>query len=83
MQTVTISDSAVALFRLHVERQGGIDVDDSNRTAYRELERAGLVMRGRPFTGDPRYHLTREGFERKAELLPTSPSPSESAAPRR
>jgi hypothetical protein len=69
MQTTTLSESAVALFRLHVERQGRIDVDSTNREAYREMERAGLMLLGRPFTGEPRYHLTREGFERKAELL--------------
>lgn len=64
-----LSDSALALFRLHVARQGKVDVDDSNRNAYRELERAGLVLNCRPFAGNQLYSLTREGFERKAELL--------------
>jgi hypothetical protein len=65
----TLSESALALFRLHVERQGRIDVDDANREAYRELERAGLVMNCRPFTGNQLYSLTREGFERKLEQI--------------
>jgi hypothetical protein len=73
-----LSDSARPPFRLHVERQGDIDVDDSNREAYRELERAGLVMNGRPFVGNKLCSLTREGFERKAELL-SVPSPAVSA----
>jgi hypothetical protein len=68
-EPVTLSESAIALFRLHVERQGDIDVTDSNCESYRELEAAGLMLLGRPFTGEPRYHLTREGFERKAELI--------------
>jgi hypothetical protein len=41
MQTIAISEAALTLFRLHVERHGQIDVDDSNREAYRELARAG------------------------------------------
>ncbi len=67
--TITLSESALALFRLHVEREGRIDLDDATRKPYRELEAAGLVLLGRPFTGEPRYHLTRLGFERKAALL--------------
>lgn len=66
---MALSESALALFRLHVERQGRIDVDANNREPYRELEAAGLVMNSRPFTGKQLYSLTREGFERKAELI--------------
>jgi len=70
MQTIALSEAALALFRLHVERHGDIDVD-ANREAYRELERAGLMVVGNTFAGgqDSMYHVTREGFERKAELL--------------
>ena len=74
-----LSTEAQALFRLHVERMGKIAVDDRNVQAYRELERAGLVLLGRPFPGEPRYHLTRAGYERK---LAIAPSPAESASPR-
>ena len=69
MQTIMLSDSAISLFRLHVERKGKIDVDNGNREPYRELEHAGLMLLGRPFAGEPRYHLTRTGYERKLEIL--------------
>jgi hypothetical protein len=68
MEILNLSEAALALFRLHVERKGRIDVDDSNREAYRELELAGLVMNSHPFAGNQLYSLTREVFERKAEL---------------
>jgi hypothetical protein len=74
-----LSTEAQALFRLHVERMGKIDVDDCNREAYRELEAAGLVMNSRPFVGNQLYSLTRAGYERKLEMLATAPSLSESA----
>ena len=76
MKTTTLSEAALSLFRLHVERMGEIDVDDSNRDAYRELEAEGLVLKGRPFVGEPRYHLTRGGFDLKNS---TAPSHAESA----
>jgi hypothetical protein len=69
MQTIMLSDCAISLFRLHVERKGKIDVDNGNREPYRELEHAGLALLGRPFVGEPRYHLTRAGYERKLEIL--------------
>ena len=70
MHTMTLSESALALFRLHIERHGDVNVD-ANREAYRELERAGLMVVGNTFAGgqDSVYHVTKEGFERKAELL--------------
>jgi hypothetical protein len=80
-----LSAKALALFRLHIERHGDVDVD-ANRDAYRELERAGLMIVGNTFAGgqDSVYHVTREGFERKAELLAaTEPAPDSAAAPRR
>ena len=39
MPTVAFSPAALALFRLHVERQGQIAVDDSTREPYRKLAR--------------------------------------------
>jgi hypothetical protein len=80
-----LSQEALALFRLHVERHGDVDVD-ANREVYRELERAGLMVVGNTFAGgqDSVYHVTRLGFERKAELLAaTAPLPDSAAAPRR
>ena len=42
MQTITMSETARAVLRLHVE-QDNIRIDDSNREAHRELARAGLM----------------------------------------
>jgi hypothetical protein len=89
-ESVQLSASAISLFRLHVERLGDVDVNDSTREAYRELAGHGLMMAGSTFRDGPEsvYVLTREGFERKAELLAcaeenacasTSPSRAESA----
>ena len=80
-----LSNEALALFRLHVERHGDVDVDACRET-YRELERAGLMVVGNTFAGgqDSVYHVTKEGFERRAELLAaTAPLPDSVAAPRR
>jgi hypothetical protein len=70
MKSVTLSESALALFRLHVERRGQVDVEP-NRETYRELERAGLMACRHTFRDgrDSLYRLTKEGFEKKAELL--------------
>ncbi len=71
MQRLALSPSALALFRLHVERGGHIDVDESTREPYRELARAELMQAGHTYTkGDESiYRLTKEGFDRKLELL--------------
>ncbi|QEH35377.1 hypothetical protein OJF2_39290 [Aquisphaera giovannonii] len=65
-----LSHEALNLFRLHVERHGDIDVA-ANRETYRELQRAGLVRAVSTYAGGPEsaYRMTREGFERRAELL--------------
>ena len=80
-----LSHEALALFRLHIEERRTVDVE-ANREAYRELERAGLMVVGNSFAGgqDSVYHVTKEGFQRKAELLAaTAPLPDSAAAPRR
>jgi hypothetical protein len=66
-----LSPAALALFRLHIERRGDIVVDDSNRETYRELACAGVMIVGNSFARgqDSVYHVTKLGFERKAELL--------------
>jgi hypothetical protein len=64
-----LSEAARDLFRLHVERMGRIDVDDSNREAYREMEAAGLVINSRPFVGNQLYALTRAGSELKLTVV--------------
>lgn len=70
-QAITLSEAALALFHLHVERMGRIDVDDTNREAYQELEAAGLVMNSRPFAGNQLYSLTWEGFNLKNSISPS------------
>jgi hypothetical protein len=76
-----LSNAAISLFRLHVERHGDLDAE-SHRAAYQELERAGLMAVGHSFRDGRNsiYRLTKEGFERKAELLAISPSPYTGAA---
>ncbi len=70
MPATALSESALALFRLHLEWRRTIDVD-ANREVYRELARAGLMVAGNSFAGGDEsvYHVTKLGFERKAELL--------------
>ena len=50
---------------------GDRDVTDENRAQYRELAAAGLMIGGSSFAGGDEsvYHVTKEGFERKAEIL--------------
>ena len=77
-----LSKQALALFRQHIERRGDIMVDDSNRKAYRELARAGLMVAGNSFAAGQEsvYRVAKLGFERKAGLLAaTSPSPGSAA----
>ncbi len=64
-----LSRTAVARFRSHLA--GDCEVTDTNRAAYRELAAAGLMAAGHSFVrGDESiYQLTKEGFQRKAEIL--------------
>ena len=71
MPVLTLSEPALALLRLHVERHGQIDLDDSTREAYRELARAELMAAGHSFVGGDEsvYRLTKNGWEWKNEFL--------------
>ena len=62
MPTITLSAEAVALLRLHLERDG-IRVDDSNREAHRELARAGIMYPVSGYSTGPEshYRFTAEG----------------------
>jgi hypothetical protein len=63
--------SRAALVQLGRHLSGDREVTDANRAAYRELAAAGLMAAGHTFVGGDEsiYSLTKEGFERKAELL--------------
>jgi hypothetical protein len=67
-----LSHEALALIRQHIERHGDMEVDDSNRETYRELARAGLMVVGNSFARGEEsvYHVTKTGFERKADCWP-------------
>ena len=71
MRKPVLSRAALVLFRLHIERRGNILIDDTNREAYEELERAGLMTLGNSYRDGPGtvYLVSKLGFERKAELL--------------
>lgn len=66
-----LSDSALNQLRLHVDRQGKVRVDNSNREAYRELACAGLMIAGHSFTEgrEAFYVFTDAGWERRHEFL--------------
>jgi hypothetical protein len=70
MQETVLSRAALGLFRRHIELQGNIRGDASNREAFRELARAGLMQATNSFThGEEAIHrMTKEGFERKAAI---------------
>ena len=65
-----LSPSALALFKRHVELGRTIDLE-ANRSVYEELARAGLMVVGNSFAGGEKsiYSVTKEGFQRKGELL--------------
>jgi hypothetical protein len=79
----SLSRSAVAQLRRHLA--GDRDVTDANRAACRELAAAGLMEAGHSFSGGDEsvYRLTKEGFERKAELLALAVPSSGTVAARR
>jgi len=69
MQTVMLSEAAVALLRSRIEG-GSRHVDDSNREAYRELVRAGIMYPVSGFISGPEYlfRWTDDGWARRFEL---------------
>jgi hypothetical protein len=67
---ISLSASALALFRLHIER-AGIRVDDANREAHRELAAAGIMYPVSTFTRGPEayFRFTDFGWDRREEIL--------------
>ena len=64
-----LSEAALAVLRVRVEG-GSREVNDSNREAYRELERAGIMYAVSGFSSGPEYlfRWTDEGYARRFEL---------------
>ena len=65
MDSINLSKAALSLLRLHVAHAGKIAVDASNREAYRELAKAGLMVAGHTFTGGREvfYDFTEIGWK--------------------
>jgi hypothetical protein len=78
---ITPSPAALALLRLHVERDN-TRVHDANREAHRELARAGLMEAVQTFAfgRESRYRFTAAGCELAIGLSRPAQSPAESAA---
>jgi hypothetical protein len=70
MQTVALSDAALAVLRSRVQG-GSRHVDASNLEAYRELARAGIMYPVSGFISGPEYlfRWTDEGWARRFEIL--------------
>ena len=75
MSPITLSVEALALLRRRLT-QGDRRVDDSNREAYRELARAGIMYPVSGYSTGPEshYRFTAEGWRRRAEFLSGSAS---------
>jgi hypothetical protein len=70
MHTMTLSEAALALLRYRLATKDN-RVDDSNREAYRELARAGIMYPVSGFVGGPEasFRFTDEGWERRHEFI--------------
>lgn len=81
-----MSDAALRVFRLFVERDGDLGVDDSNRESYRELAREGLMIPGHSFTkGRESFYALTDAGQKFATVIQRGtifPSPGKSAVPR-
>jgi hypothetical protein len=70
-ESIHLSAGALALFRLHVERYGQVEVNEATRPLYHEMANLGLMVAVNTNAGgtESAYRLTKAGFERKGELL--------------
>jgi hypothetical protein len=82
MQSFALSEAALVVLRLHVERDN-IRIDDTNRESYRELARAGLMEAIHTFAlgRESRYRFTRAGREMANAISNRVPSPAGSVSP--
>ena len=70
METKTLSDKALALLRYRLATKDN-RVNDSNREAYRELVRAGIMFAVSGFASGPEasFRFTDEGWARRREFI--------------
>jgi len=70
METITLSESALALLRYRLATKDN-RVNGSNREAYRELVRAGIMYPVSGFATGPEasFRFTDEGWERREEFI--------------
>ena len=71
--TITLSESALELLRLHFADMRP-RVDDANREAYRELGRAGFMEPLHSFTWgqEANYRLTKAGADLRSVIIAPS-----------
>ena len=70
METKTLSEAALALLRYRLMTKDN-RVDDSNREAYRELARAGIMFAVSGFASGPEasFRFTDDGWARRREFI--------------
>jgi hypothetical protein len=70
MQTIALSEAALALFRRRISGER-VEVADDNRALYRELEAAGLMEPRHSFIrgNDGHYRLTEAGAKLRHDVL--------------
>ncbi len=64
-----MSDAALAVFRQFIERDGDFPIDDSNREAYRELAKEGLMIPGHSFKSGWSFFALTDAGKRFAVVL--------------
>ena len=82
MQTVTLSDAALALLRQLLETRRSV-VTDRNSELYRELARAGIMYPVSGFISGPEasFRFTEEGWKWVNDPASPFSSPAETPAP--
>jgi hypothetical protein len=70
METTSLSEAALALLRCRLATKDN-RVNDSNREAYRELVRAGIMFAVSGFASGPEasFRFTDEGWARRREFI--------------
>jgi hypothetical protein len=76
METKILSEAALALLRYRLTTKDN-RVNDSNREAYRELVRAGIMFAVSGFASGPEasFRFTDEGWTRRREFIGSDAHP--------